>query len=132
MIAAVRMIHMMIQARSSGMPRTSGSTRLKNGVPTRMPRNGNTASHRTSAIVSPMSRLKVTWAGPSGLLFNTGRDRESLLYGTQARLARSPWGSHGDVDGQEGTTRRGGRGIARCRRGSAWQRGVTDGSADAG
>src|SRR5579871_1971175 len=50
MISAVSTIQNTIQASTSGMPSTIGSTWLSHGTPIRMPRNGRTASQRTAPI----------------------------------------------------------------------------------
>src|SRR6185312_2289655 len=62
---ALMISHSTIQARTSGMPSTRGSTWLKNATPTMRPRNGRMASHRIADTAAPPSRFPVTHAAQS-------------------------------------------------------------------
>src|ERR1700758_2410368 len=57
MITALSTTHMTIHASTSGMPSTSGSGRLTNGTPNRMPIKGRAASNR-SDMATPLSYEK--------------------------------------------------------------------------
>src|SRR3954447_26928455 len=48
MIAEVATTQKTSQTKITGNPNTTGAALLKNGVPTRIPRNGRTANHRIS------------------------------------------------------------------------------------
>src|SRR5215212_9943546 len=85
MITAVSRIHSTIQASSSGMPSTSGVTRLKKATPTRIPRKGRTASHLTKDMTRPKrdAARRSCYTGSKG---NAGRNRR--LHGqSEANLA---------------------------------------------